>query len=67
VLYATYYLRAQYKAGLKALERVKESVEFDHEGRKHASFIVSRLSFIVDGPGGLIRNEERVTKNEQRG
>jgi len=26
--------RAQYKAGLKALERVKESVEFDHEGRK---------------------------------
>ena len=26
--------KAQYKAGLKALERVKESVEFDHEGRK---------------------------------
>ncbi|HTW90272.1 MAG TPA: hypothetical protein VMH22_00995 [bacterium] len=26
--------RAQYKAGLKALERMKERVEFDHEGRK---------------------------------
>ena len=34
MLYAAYCLRAQYKAGLKALERVKESVEFDHEGRK---------------------------------
>jgi type III restriction enzyme len=26
--------RAQYKAGLKALERMQERVEFDHEGRK---------------------------------